>query len=353
MFSRAIAVGLGVLVLAAPATAQTRGTIEFGGFGSNTSYASGLGMNPGWGGGGRVGAFLTPSLGFEFEGGATNAPRSFGLQNVNSSILAIRLTATPITMGRLKLLAGGGIDHTDTYFIESYGAHALVGAKFRLTDGLALRLDGILSRMANGNYNNKSLHFGFSTFRHPRGLVTTNTIYRDVVGPSIAQRPDSVSAYETTRLRTIALQYRDLRDSLGRRRPVLDSISSAAALATMSQVIHFPSEGFALSDSAKRILDEKVVVFNANPEMRIIITGFTSSPGTAEYNMALGLKRATVARDYLVSKGVAPIRIEISTRGEGRLLVEGPSDFANAENRRGQFRLLVADPFLQPPKPKE
>ena len=352
MFSKAIAVGLGALVLAAPATAQTRGTIEFGGFGSNTSYASGLGMNPGWGGGGRVGAFLTPSLSFEFEGGATNAPRDFGLQNVNSSILAIRLTATPITVGRVKLLMGGGIDHTDTYFIESYGAHGLLGAKFRLTDGLALRLDGILSRMANGNYNNKSLHFGFSTFRSPRGHVTTNTIYRDVIGPSIAQRPDSVSAYETTRLRTIALQYRDLRDSLSRR-PAATPASSAAALATMQEMIFFSREGFDLSDSAKAILREKVTVFKANPEMRIIITGYTSAPGTSEYNMALGLKRAQASKDYLVSMGVAPVRIEISTLGEGRLRVEGPSDFANSENRRGQFRLLIADPYLAAPKPQE
>ena len=72
--------------------------------------------------------------------------------------------------------------------------------------------------------------------------------------------------------------------------------------------------------------------------------------GTDEYIMALGLKRATAARDYLIAKGVAPIRVEISTRGEGRLLVEGPGAAANAENRRTQFRLLVADPYLDAPK---
>jgi peptidoglycan-associated lipoprotein len=128
--------------------------------------------------------------------------------------------------------------------------------------------------------------------------------------------------------------------------------SSAEALATMREMIHFPREGSALSDSAKAILKDKVTVFKANPAMRILITGYTSAPGTAEYNMALGLKRATIAKDYLVSQGVDPVRIEISTRGEGRLLVEGPGELANAENRRGQFRLLVADPYLAAPKQK-
>jgi peptidoglycan-associated lipoprotein len=350
-----ITVGVAALVLAAPASAQLhRGTVEFGGFGSRTSYASGLGMNAAWGGGGRVGAFITPSFSLEFEGGASHATRDAGLQPVKSSILAMRALIVPITIGRLGVMVGGGIDHTDTYFIESYGAHGLLGGRFRLTDNLSLRASGVLSRMANGNYTNKSLHFGFATFRSPRRVTTTEYINRDVVGPSVAQRPDSVSAYETARLRTATRNYQQLRDSLAKGTAiVLLPLSSAEALATMQMMIHFPPEGFALSDSAKRILDQKVVVFNANPDMRIVITGFTSSPGTTEYNMALGLKRATVAKEYLVAKGVDPIRVEISTRGEGRLLVEGPSDFANAENRRSQFRLLVADPFLAVPQPKK
>jgi outer membrane protein OmpA-like peptidoglycan-associated protein len=348
-----VSVGVAAMVLAAPATAQTRGTVEFGGFGSRTSFGSSLNMNPGWGLGGRIGAFITPSLSIEMEGGSSNSTRPSGLQDVRSSVLTARLAATPITLGRLKLVIGGGIDHTDTYFIESYGAHGLLGAKFRITDGFALRLDGILGKMSNGKAVNTGIHLGFATFRSPRRLETVNTIYRDrdVVGPSIAQRPDSVSAYETNRLRVIAANYSNLRDSLNRQS--YSPASSASALATMQEMIHFPREGYALSDSAKAILRDKVTVFKANPDMRIIITGYASSPGTAEYNMALGLKRATAAKEYLVSMGVAENRVEISTKGEGRLLVEGPGELANAENRRGQFRLLIADPFLAAPVIKQ
>jgi peptidoglycan-associated lipoprotein len=78
--------------------------------------------------------------------------------------------------------------------------------------------------------------------------------------------------------------------------------------------------------------------------MRIVITGYASSPGTDTYNMALGMRRATAAKAYLVSQGVGAERIEIATRGENNLLVVGPGEVANAANRHGQFRLLVADP---------
>jgi peptidoglycan-associated lipoprotein len=264
-------------------------------------------------------------------------------------VLSGRLTAVPAKVGRFSLLLGAGVEHTDTYFIESYGAHGLIGGKFALSDNMALRLDGILSHMSHGDYNNKSLHLGLSMYRSPRGLVTTVT--QSVDRPMFTQRPDSVSAAETRRLRMVAVRYDDLRDSLDL--PVVKvpaEISSAAALATMRQMIHFTSDQSVLSDSAKTILAAKVPIFKANPAMRIVITGYTSSPGTDEYNYTLGRKRAEAAREYLLSLGVEPARVEVSTGGEGKLLIEGPGALASAENRRDQFRLLIADPFLITPK---
>jgi peptidoglycan-associated lipoprotein len=126
--------------------------------------------------------------------------------------------------------------------------------------------------------------------------------------------------------------------------------SSAAALATMQEMIYFQNNKSDLSEKSRATLRDKVTVFRANPAMRIVISGFASKPGTAAYNMALGLRRAEAAKDYLVSQGVDPIRIEIATHGEGQLAVEGPGEVAAAANRRGQFRLLIADPFLDAPK---
>jgi len=347
MFKTAIMAGIAALVVAVPVTAQHRGTMEFGAFGSNTSWDNSLNMNSSWGAGARVGVFITPWLSAEFEGGGGSASRGSGLEDVNVGVLSGRLTAVPFKLGRLSFLTGLGAEHTDTYFFESYGISGLLGAKYPLSNSIALRLDGIKSWMSNGSGSNAGLHFGLSFYRHPGVNTVTNTIM--VPGPQTTQRPDSVSAYETQRLRAAAAGYVVLRDSLNRSR-FAGPASSAEALATMLQVIHFQNDRSDLSDSARAILDDKVTVFRANPSMRIVISGFASQPGTVDYNMALGLRRAESAKAYLVYRGVDPIRIEIATKGEGQLLVEGPGEVADAQNRRGQFRLLIADPYLAAPK---
>ena len=350
MFSKAITVGMVALLAGAlPATAQQRGSLEFGAFGSNSRFDAGLGMASSWGAGGRIGLFLTPRLSIEFEGGGSKAGRTLGLSSVNVGVLAARLTAVPVKSGRLSILLGGGIDHSDTYFMESYGINGLLGAKYALSQNVAFRVDAIPSYMVNGKFTNFRMHFGLSILRSPSNY--TNTVTRTVAGPAAApftQRPDSVSAFETRRLRGIAVSYQNLRDSLAR--PVkFVPPSSAAALATMKEMIYFQNDRAELSDSARAILRDKVTVFRANPAMRIVITGFASQPGTNEYNMKLGTQRAEAAKAYLVSQGVDPIRVEIATKGEGQLVVEGPGELADAENRRGQFRLLIADPYLAAP----
>ena len=80
------------------------------------------------------------------------------------------------------------------------------------------------------------------------------------------------------------------------------------------------------------------------PKTAVSIEGYCDPMGTSEYNMALGMRRAEAAKAYLVAQGVEASRIDITTRGEGQLVVEGPGEAANAANRRGTFRLLVADP---------
>lgn len=351
-----IAVGVAALVSAAPASAQQRGTIEFGAFGSRTSYTSSLGMNSNMGFGGRVGAFLGSRASIEFEAGTGTAGRTLGRADVNVGILSGRFTAVPFRMmtNRVSILLGAGVDHMDANFFESYGYHGLVGVKLALSDAVAIRVDGLRSWMSNGDGYNDALHFGLSVYRRPG--VKYSTVYRDAPMTMAPMHSDSVSADETARLRLIALNYRQLRDSLGQ--PIVPSYlapTSAAALATMERMILFTRNSSDLSPEATQILDAKVPIFRDNPEMRIVITGFASQPGDSGYNMALGLRRAEATKAYLVSRGVAPVRIEIATKGEGQLLVAGPEDAnefdsANVANRRSQFRLLVADPYLVAPR---
>lgn len=335
-----------LLVGATTAAAQQRGTIEFGGFASNTSGSS-LRMNNSWGAGGRIGAFLYPRLSVEFEGGATSASRDPGIRNENVGVLSGRFTAVPVQSGRVSFLLGAGIDHTDSDALDGYGPHGLVGTKVNFGDAGALRLDGIQSSMAHSKGTTRVLHLGLSFYRSP--FARAPVAPRTATTPALI-RPDSFMAHETRRLRAISDSYSALRDSLAWARVRYVAPSSAEALATMREMIFFKNDRWDLSDSAKRILDNKVTIFRDNPAMRIVISGFASEPGTEAHNLALGLKRAGAAKDYLVSQGVDSLRIEVATRGEGRLVFEGSSEIANAPNRRGQFRLLIADPYLAKPK---
>lgn len=347
MLARAILVGAAVLAAAVPATAQQRGTVEFGAFASSTAFANGLGMNNGWGAGGRLGVFVVPRLSVEFEAGGSSAGRALGLPHVNVVILSARLTAVPLKFGRVTVLLGGGVDHTDSYFVESYGVHGLLGAKLAFSDAVALRIDGIGRYMANGSFTNLGLHVGLSVYRNPAGRISTVT---RVAADPVAQRPDSVSASETRRLRAVSVSYQALRDSLAARsHPPYVPASSATAWTTMQEMIYFEKGRSNLTESAKATLSDKVRIFRSNPTVRIAIVGFASEPVRTGYRTALGLWRAEAAKSFLVSQGIDPVRIEIATRGAGELVIEGPGESADAANRRGQFRLLIADPHVGAP----
>ena len=117
--------------------------------------------------------------------------------------------------------------------------------------------------------------------------------------------------------------------------------SSAASLATMSELVHFAYDKSDLTDSSRAALDDKVKVFQANPAMRILIVGNTDNRGTGAYNLALGTRRAESVRDYLVAQGVASSRIQLETRGETQPMASGNSAGAMAQNRRDAFLILV------------
>lgn len=151
-----------------------------------------------------------------------------------------------------------------------------------------------------------------------------------------------INTTEVERLQSVETRYRALRDSLKAARSAARS-PSAADRVTMVEMIHFQHDRSELTPTAKAILRNKVRVFRDHPSMRITVTGYTSTSGSKAYNMQLGLRRAMAARDYLVARGVEKSRINIATRGDDDLVVDGPGEVADAQNRRGEFRILMAE----------
>lgn len=348
MIKRTLSIAAAMMIASLPIAAQERGTIEVGGFGSWNSFDPAFNMNDAFGFGGRIGAYLEPRWALEFDLSGGKATRPSGLADRSFTAIDSRIVYAPFKLGPIGLLIGGGLSHVDANVgsasvDQNYGFNALLGGKLALSETAALRVDYVRYIMNDATHS--SLRAGIALRRRPLGRTTTVTR----AAPMQPMRADSVSAAETRRLRDQEARYVALRDSLTKNPTPAMTPSNVAALATMLEMVHFERDQSSLDGVAKAILDDKVAIFNANPDMKIVITGYASSPGTDAYNMALGLRRANASRDYLVSKGVAANRIEIATRGENNLLVEGPGDVANTANRRGQFRLLIANPYLVTP----
>jgi len=344
MLLRALTVGSVALVLALPAGAQERGTVEFGAFGSAATFDKNLTLNTGYGGGGRVGMYLDRTWVMEFEDAEMRATRPSGLTAVNVGLLSGRLVAAPVISGGLSLLVGAGAGvSTETNFLHSYGVDALLGAKYAMTDNVSLRVDGVFDWLANQQWKTyKSVRLGLSVFRHPEVRTVTTM---QMSAPMMMQHADSVSAEETARLRARDLALRMLRDSLANVRPAMTPATTAVLQAT----IHFAFNSAELTDSAKALLDEKVTVFRSIPDLSIVILGYTDPVGTDAYNMKLGERRAEAAQKYIVSKGIDASRVILESKGErSQVATDGPGRAGEAPNRRAIFRLLIAP---QVPKP--
>jgi peptidoglycan-associated lipoprotein len=76
-----------------------------------------------------------------------------------------------------------------------------------------------------------------------------------------------------------------------------------------------------------------------NPRAKVLIEGHCDERGTAEYNLALGDRRATAVMTYLVSLGVPKGAVSTVSFGKEKPLDPGSNEEAWAKNRRAHFVL--------------
>ena len=98
--------------------------------------------------------------------------------------------------------------------------------------------------------------------------------------------------------------------------------------------VHFDFDRYSLRPEAVRTLDEAVTVLQKNPDVRVEIEGHTCNIGTAEYNLALGERRANSVRDYLVSRGISADRFRTVSYGEERPKYDNAREETRRLNRR-------------------
>ena len=116
-----------------------------------------------------------------------------------------------------------------------------------------------------------------------------------------------------------------------------EAATQAAMRASLTEVIHFDYDKSDLRADAQAILDAKLPILLANPDVTIRIAGNTDERGSTEYNLALGQRRAATAKRYLTDHGVADSRIETVSYGEERPIAQGHDETAWQQNRRDEF----------------
>ena len=92
-----------------------------------------------------------------------------------------------------------------------------------------------------------------------------------------------------------------------------------------------------VSPAGQKTLDENASLLKRYPAWAITIEGHCDERGTAEYNLALGERRAVAARAYLVAQGISADRLRIVSYGKEFPFDPGHDESAFAKNRRAHF----------------
>lgn len=110
--------------------------------------------------------------------------------------------------------------------------------------------------------------------------------------------------------------------------------------AAIEERVHFGYDRSDLTPEAQSILRSKVESLRSESSVRIRIEGHADERGSVEYNLALGMRRAQAAREFLVGFGLDVSRLDVASHGEDRPMDRGTTEAAYARNRRDEFVIV-------------
>jgi len=138
-------------------------------------------------------------------------------------------------------------------------------------------------------------------------------------------------------------------DAAATRSPsAMEAISRGIAAVTPPsaalQDVYYKFDSIDLQPEAQEILRKNAEWLKANPRVRVEVEGHCDDLGSAEYNLALGAKRAQIAKEFLVKQGISSDRLVTISYGK-----EAPACFEKTEdcrekNRRARFVMFTEVP---------
>jgi peptidoglycan-associated lipoprotein len=124
--------------------------------------------------------------------------------------------------------------------------------------------------------------------------------------------------------------------------PVREDAISSASLDDLNRnsplkPAFFELDSAEINSAAQSVLDQNAALMKRYPTWVVTIEGHCDERGSAEYNLALGERRAVAARAYLVSLGISADRLRTVSYGKEFPFDAGHEEAAWFKNRRAHF----------------
>ncbi len=103
--------------------------------------------------------------------------------------------------------------------------------------------------------------------------------------------------------------------------------------------VHFAYDSDQIDEAARKVLAANAEVLRTYASWVVTVEGHCDERGTAEYNLALGDRRALAARTYLISLGIPAERLRTVSYGKEFPFDPGNTEASWAKNRRAHFML--------------
>ena len=176
------------------------------------------------------------------------------------------------------------------------------------------------------------LTFGLTFFTgcaEKKSVVTNDTIKTTAPAQTAPQTTETSKPNDAANLNTIN------QNDTAREQPA--KVEKTATAVDSIRDINFDFDSSIIRPDAREILKVNADFLLKNRISSIVIEGHCDERGTAEYNMALGQKRAQETKTYLINLGIKESIIRTISYGEERPLDPGNNEEAWAKNRRAHF----------------
>ena len=224
-----------------------------------------------------------------------------------------------------------------------------VGAKYWLTDNIALRFDVqdyMVTEIMQETYHNVGATLGISFAFGGKAKPAPAQVakYEPIAEPKPEPKPEPIPPPPEPRVEEKVV-------ILAAEPKVEEKVMVAAAepriIVLAFEDIHFDFDKSTLKPEAKTILKRNIQLLKDNPKTQVRIAGYTSASGTEAYNQKLSERRANSVRDYLIKEGIiTPDRLTTIGYGEANpaMYEAAPKDLyskAAKANMRVLFEIIV------------